>query len=155
MKKYMTKEQREKLSNRLVLNFGVLLCGALVMLYVYNFIVAGYTETVINVIGIVGIICALAAIAFFVLGKTKFPKLKNYSAIFLGAFVAALITYLPKFTFISQAHYIFTHKNAVILVFILMALYYIILSIVTGIILKTHPVAPKEKNIVHSKKRKK
>ena len=84
MTKVMTREEREKLSNRLILNFGILLCGALIMLYVYNFISAGYAIQTAYTVGIIGIISAVAAIVFFVLGKTKFPKIKNYSAIFLG-----------------------------------------------------------------------
>ena len=72
----MTKEQREKISNRLTLNFGILLCGALIMLYVYNFVVAGYVHETVNFVGIVGILSAVAAIVLFVLGKVKYRKSK-------------------------------------------------------------------------------
>lgn len=156
MTKVMTKEEREKLSNRLILNFGILLCGALIMLYVYNFVSAGYAVQTAYTVGVIGIISALAAIVFFALGKTKFPKIKNYGAIFLGMFIAALITYSPRFGFVTKLLPSFTMKTAVIAVFILMLAYFIVLSVVTAIILKTHPEAPVEKQkIQHAKKKKK
>ncbi len=155
MKNYITKEQREKLSNRVVLNFGVLLCGALVMLYVYNFLIANYTSSTLNFVGVVGIISLIATIVFFVLGKTKFPKMKNYSGIFLGAFIAALIVYASKFGFITKLIPAYTAENAVILVFILMAVYFVAFAIATAIYLKLHPEMPSEKKIQHKKKKRK
>lgn len=156
MKKVMTREEREKLSNRLILNFGILLCGALIMLYIYNFVSAGYSVPTANTVGVIGIISAVAAIVFFVLGKTKFPKIKNYSAIFLGMFIAALITYAPRFRFVTKLVPAFTMKTAVISVFVLMLAYFIVLSIVTAVILKTHPEAPVEKQkMQHAKGKKK
>lgn len=155
MKNYITKEQREKLSNRVVLNFGILLCGALVMLYVYNFLIAGYTTSTLNFVGIAGIVALVAAIVFFVLGKTKLPKMKNYSGIFLGAFIAALVVYASKFAFLTNAIPAYTAKNATILVFILMAVYFIVFAIATGIFLKLHPEMPSEKKIQHKKKKRK
>ena len=156
MTKVMTREEREKLSNRLILNFGILLCGALIMLYVYNFISAGYAIQTAYTVGIIGIISAVVAIVFFVLGKTKFPKIKNYSAIFFGMFIAALVTYAPRFGFVTKLVPAFTMKVAVVSVFILMAVYFIVLSIVTAVILKTHPEAPLEKKkIQHASKGKK
>ena len=152
----MTREEREKLSNRLILNFGILLCGALIMLYIYNFVSAGYATQTANAVGVVGILAAICAVVFFVLGKTKYPKIKNYSAIFLGMFIAALITYAPRFGFVANLFGGITMKTAVIAVFVLMLLYFIVLSVVTGIILKTHPEAPVEKQkIQHAKKKKK
>lgn len=156
MKKVMTREEREKLSNRLILNFGILLCGALIMLYVYNFVNAGYTVQTANAVGVVGIISAVAAIVFFVLGKTKFPKLKNGGAVFLGMFIAALVTYLPRFGFVTKLVPSFTMKTAVVAVFVLMLAYFVVLSVVTAVILKTHPEAPVVKQkIQHAKKKKK
>ncbi len=156
MKQYMTKEAREKISNRLTLNFGILLCGALIMLYIYNFVIAGYAHEVANVVGIVGILSAIAAAIMFILGKKNYPKVKNYSAIFLGMFVAALIVYLPKFAFMTNLLPAFTTKTAVVAVLILMLAYFIVLAIVSGIILKTHPEAPAEKKkIQHAKSKKK
>lgn len=154
MAKFMTREEREKISNRLVLNFGVLLCGALVMLYVYNFVSANYVKETMNFVGIAGILSFIAAIVFFVLGKTKMPKIKNYSAIFLGIFIAALITYAPRFGFVASLVPAFTVKVAIVSVFLLMLAYYIVLAIVCGVILKTHPEAPVEKNKVHHAKKK-
>lgn len=156
MEKFMTKEQREKISNRLTLNFGILLCGALIMLYVYNFVTAGYVHETANFLGIVGILSAVAAVVLFVLGRVKYPKIKNYSAIFLGIFIAALIVYAPRITFIANLLPAFTIKTAIIVVFLLMLAYFIVFAIVSGIILKTHPVAPVEKKkIQHSKRKKK
>lgn len=147
----MTKEERENVSNRLVLNFGILLLGALIMLYIYNFLNAGYTKQTATVVGVVGIISIIAAIVMFVVGKIKKHKILNYSAIPFGMFIAALITYFPRFNLISG----FTMKNAVILVFILMLAYFIVLTIINAIILKTHPEAPVEKKIKHAKGKKK
>ena len=70
-KTYITREQKEKISNRLVLNFGILLAGALVLLYVYNFYASGWNTQLINVLSILGIIFGVAAIAMFVLGLKK------------------------------------------------------------------------------------
>lgn len=152
----MTKEQREKISNRLTLNFGILLCGALIMLYVYNFVVAGYVHETANFVGIVGILSAIVAIALFVLGKIKYPKIKNYSAIFLGMFIAALIVYAPRIPFMANLLPTFTIKTAIIVVFLLMLAYFIVFAIVSGIMLKKHPEAPVEKKkIQHAKGKKK
>ena len=152
----MTKEQREKISNRLTLSFGILLCGALIMLYVYNFIVAGYVHETANFVGIVGILSAIVAIALFVLGKVKYPKIKKYSAIFLGMFIAALIVYAPRIPFMASLLPSFTIKTAIVVVFLLMLAYFIVFAVFTGIILKTHPLAPIEKKkIQHAKGKKK
>ncbi len=148
MEKFMTKQEREKLSNKLVLNFGILLCGALIMLYVYNFISAGYVAQTQNTLGIIAIISAVLAIVFFTVGKVKNLKIKNYSAIFLGAAIAGAVTYLPK---LIPA---FAAKTAVICVFLLMLLYFIVIAIITGITLKLHPEMPKAKKIQHAKKKK-
>ena len=154
MEKFMTKQEREKLSNKLVLNFGILLLGALVMLYVYNFISAGYVLQTQNTLGIIAIISAVLAIVFFVIGRVKNLKIKNYSAIFLGVAVAGFVTYLPKLSFVQSAIPAFTAKMAVISVFLLMLLYFIVIAIITGITLKLHPEMPKAKKIQHAKKKK-
>ena len=151
MEKFMTKQEREKLSNRLVLNFGILLCGALIMLYVYNFISAGYVSQAQNVLGVIAIISAVLAIVFFVVGKVKNLKIKNYSAIFLGAAIAGVITFLPKLSFVQNTLPALTAKAAVISVFLLMLLYFIVIAVITGITLKLHPEMPKEKKIQHAK----
>ena len=154
MKNFITKEQREKISNRVVLNFGALLCGALVMLYVYNFIIAGYSVSTVNLVGIVGIVSAVLAIVMFVLGLKKFPKIKNYSGIFLGMFIAALIVYASKFGFVTNLIPAYTAKVGVIVVFVLMAVYFIAFAVATAIYLKLHPEMPSEKKKIQHKKKK-
>ncbi len=149
MTKFMTKEQREKVSNRLILNFGILLCGALIMLYVYNFISAGYVSQTQNVLGIIAIVSAVIAIVFAVLGKVKNEKFLKAAPVFLGMFIAGAITYLPRLIPALQA------KTAVIIVFLLMLVYFIVMAIITGVILKTHPEQPKEKKAIHHAKKKK
>ena len=152
MTKFMTKQEREKVSNRLVLNFGILLGGALIMLYVWNFISAGYVRHTQNVCGIAAIIAAVLAVVLFVMGSVKKNAMKKYSAIPFGVMIAGVILYLPyllapKLTFV-------TPKNAVITVFVLMLVYFIVMAIVTGVILKKHPEAPVEKKkIQHAKKK--
>lgn len=151
MTKFMTKQEREKVSNRLVLNFGILLAGALVMLYVWNFISAGYIRQTQNVCGVTAIVAAVLAIVLFVVGSVKKNALKRYSAVPLGVMIAGVILYLPyllapKFMFV-------TPKNAVITVFSLMLVYFIVMAIVTGVILKKHPEAPRQKNVQHTKKK--
>ena len=149
MKKFMTKEQREHVSNRLILNFGILLFGALIMLYVYNFIGAGYVRQTQNVLGAIGIASAVVAIVFVVLGKLKNANFLTVVPVFLGMFIAGAITYLPRFVSNLQA------KTAVIIVFWLMLAYFIVMAVITAIILKVHPEQPKEKKVVHHAKKKK
>lgn len=147
-KKFITKEQKERVSNRLVLNFGLLLAGALVMLYVYNFVSAGYTSSVQNVLLTLGIIFGVLAVATFVLGIKKLPTLKKYAPVSLGAFIACGVVASTKF--IAT----FPIKTAVLTVFILMAVYFMVMAIYTAIYLGTHKVLVEKKKIVHKKKRK-
>ncbi len=153
MTKFMTKQEREKVSNRLVLNFGILLAGALIMLYVWNFISAGYIRQAQNVCGISAIVAAVLAIVLFVVGTVKKNAMKRYSAVALGVFIAGAIVYLPAVSSLTQKLTILTPKNAVIFVFLLMLVYFIVMAIVTGVILKKHPEAPTEKKIQHAKKK--
>lgn len=153
-KKIITKEQSERVGNRLVLNFGILLAGALILLYVYNFAAAGYPVQVKNVLGILGIVFLVFAITMIVLGFKKFPKLKNYSAIPFGAFIpCALISYFHKVPFLSNALPGFTIQNAIITTFILMAVYFVALAVYTGIYNATHTVLVEKKKIHHKKKK--
>lgn len=153
-KKFITKEQKEKVNNRLVLNFAILLAGALVMLYVYNFASAGYPMQVKSVLGVLGIVFAVIAIAMLVLGFTKIPKLKNYSAIPFGAFIpCALISYFHKIPFLTAKLPAFSIKNAVVVTLILMVVYFIALAIYTGIYSATHTVLIEKKKIQHKKKK--
>lgn len=147
-KKFITKEQKEKVSNRLVLNFGILLAGALIMLYVYNFVSAGYTSSVQNVLLTLGIIFAVLAVVTFVLGMKKLPSLKKYAPVALGAFIACGVVASTKFI------PAFPIKTAVLSVFILMAAYFIVMAIYTAIYLGTHKVIVEKKKIQHKKKRK-
>ncbi len=153
-KKIITKEQSERVSNRLVLNFGILLAGALILLYVYNFAQAGYPVQVKNVLGVLGIVFLVLAIAMLALGFKKFPKLKNYSAIPFGAFVpCALVSYFHKVPFLSKALPGFTIQNAIVTTLILMAVYFIVLAVYTGIYNATHTVLVEKKKIQHKKKK--
>lgn len=147
-KKFITKEQKEKVSNRLVLNFGILLAGALIMLYVYNFVAANYISSVQNVLLTLGIIFAVVAIATFVLGMKKLPSLKKYAPVALGAFIACGVVASTKFI------HTFPIKTAVLSVFILMVAYFIVMAIYTAIYLGTHKVIVEKKKIQHKKKRK-
>ncbi len=125
--------RREKLSNRLVLNFGVLLIAAFVLLYVYKFLQSGYVLVTINVLFVLGIIAAVGAIAFFVLGLTKFPKLKNYSAIFLGVF---LVCFVYWFATSGVSPFPTNVKWITVGVYAAMAIYFIILAIVINVQLR-------------------
>lgn len=148
-KKFITKEQREKASNRLVLNFGILLAGALILLYIYNFNSA-YPTQVRTLLGVLGIVFALLGIAMLVLGFKKDPKYKKYSAIPFGAFVpCALVSYVSKFPI-----YNYTTEKAIGISLILMLIYFVVLGIYTAIYLKTHEVLVEKKKIQHKKKRK-
>jgi len=147
-KKFITKEEREKVSNRLVLNFGILLAGALLMLYVYNFTAAGYIGQVQNVLFVLSIVFLIAAALAFILGYKKLPSLKKYRTLFLGIFVGCAIVSSTKFI---QA---FPIKASILAVFVLMAVYFIVIAIYTAIYLKTHTVIIEKKKIQHKKKRK-
>lgn len=153
-KKFITKEQSERVGNRLVLNFGILLAGALILLYVYNFAAAGYPAEVKKVLGVLGIIFLVVAVAMLVLGFKKFPKLKNYSAIPFGAFIpCALVSYFHKVPFLSNALPGFTIQNAIVVTLILMAVYFVALAVYTGIYNATHTVLIEKRKIQHKKKK--
>ena len=124
------------------------------MLYVWNFISAGYVSQAQNVCGVVAIISAVLAIVLFFVGNAKQNAMKKYSAVALVVAIAGAIIYLPRISFLAENIAILTAKNAVISVFILMAVYFVVMAIVTGVILKKHPEAPAEKKkIQHAKKK--
>ncbi|MBR5236222.1 MAG: hypothetical protein IKW06_02460 [Clostridia bacterium] len=130
----MTKEQKEKLSNRLVLNFGILLAAGLVLLYVNSalrggFRAAGITYTIML---IVAVLCVLLGIFLFVWGKKKKPAVKNYSAVCLGVFIGCAMIYFSGLNLVPA----YTKTVAVISVYIAMAVYFIVLSIITSIQLR-------------------
>ena len=153
-KTFITKEQSEKANNRLVLNFGILLAGALVLLYVFNFAQAGYPVQVKNVLGVLGIVFLVLAVAMLILGFKKWSKLKTYSAIPFAAIVpCALVSYFHKIPFLTNAFPGFTIQNAIIVTLILMAVYFVVLAVYTGIYSATHPVLVEKKKIQHKKKK--
>lgn len=142
----MTKEKKEQISNRLVLNFGILLLGALLMLYVNSSIKSIYSQIAYIVILIIGILGIAAAVALFILGRTKFPKLKNYSAVGLGVFIVSALLYLSKLNLFS-----FYSKNfAVIAVYVLMLVYFIIMAIYTAIMVRK-PIAKDPEAVAKAK----
>lgn len=147
----MTKQMKEKISNRLVLNFGVLLAFALVLLYVRSALsstIRGITYTIILVIGI---LCIIGSIVMFILGKKNGnERLKNNSAIPFGTFIGCVALYLAKLNLIPG----YTWNKAILTVYILMAVYFIVMAIITAVLLKKPTVKETDKKIVHKKKRK-
>ena len=152
-KKFITKEQKEKVGNRLILNFAILLSGALLLLYVFNFNM-GYPTQVKSVLGVLGIVFAVVGIAMLVFGFVKKnTKLKRYSSIFFGAFIpCALVSYVSKLPLVANSNY--TTKTAVGISLILMVVYFVVLAIYTAVYLHTHPVLIEKKKIHHKKKKK-
>ncbi len=148
----MTKEKKEKLSNRLVLNFGILLAAALVLLYVNTALRNGGSARSIayQVVLIIGLVGAAMAIFLFVWGKLKKPAVKNYSAVGLGVFIGSAMIYLAKLNLIPK----YNNVKAVIAVYIAMAAYFVVIATVTAIQLRKPVIKPENKKIVHSKKRK-
>ena len=151
-KKFITKEQKEKVGNRLILNFAILLSGALLLLYVFNFNM-GYPTQVKSVLGVLGIVFAVVGIAMLVFGfAKKNSKLKRYSSIFFGAFIpCALVSYVSKLPLAINSNY--TTKTAVGISLILMLVYFVVLAIYTAVYLHTHPVLIEKKKIHHKKKK--
>ncbi len=148
----MTKEKREQLSNRLVLNFGILLTASLVLLYLNSALRSGIkaSNAAFAVILIVGIISLVLGVFLFVYGKTKKPAVTNYSAICLGTLIGSALLYLVKLNWIPA----YTNAKAVITVYIAMAVYFIVLTIITATQLKKPLVKSDAEKIVHSKKKK-
>ncbi len=154
----MTKKQKEKLSNRLVLNFGILLAAALVLLYVNTaFLSSGLAiRSAYTAMLVVAILSAVLGIFMFVFGLMKKSRLKNYSAICLGTFLASALIYSTKLGFISN----FSAISAIKLVYILMAVYFIVMAIITWILISRPTVKTeaemleKQKRYGHSKKNK-
>lgn len=148
----MTRKQKEQLSNRLVLNFGILLAAGLVLLYVNSALRSGIriSNPTYLVIMILGIITLALGIYVLVLGKTKKPRITNYCAIFFGVAIGCAVLYISKFNWIPGID----RMNAVIPVYILMAVYFIVLSIVTAIQLRKPLVKSESEKIQHKKKKK-
>lgn len=151
MAKVMTKERKEQLSNRLVLNFGILLGAALIMLYVFNALRSSFANTTFLVLLVLGIVGVVGAVVFFVLGKLKYPKMKNYSAVFLGVAIGCALLYLSKFSFIPY----YSKTVAVVTVYIAMAVYFIVLAIITSVQLRKPVVEEKAAQELDSRRRRK
>lgn len=128
----MTKEKKEQLSNRLVLNFGILLVGALLMLYVNSSIKSIYSQIAYIVILVLGILGIASTVALYILGKKKNSKMKNYSAVGLGVFIVSALIYLSKLNLIS----FYSKSFAVVTVYLLMLVYFIIMAVYTGIMIR-------------------
>lgn len=144
----MTKEKREQISNRLVLNFGVLLAGALVLLYVRSALSTVYASTIYSIIFYVGVLALILSVVFFILGKKKGTKLKNYSGVPFGVFVATIVLYISRDGVIKGYRW----EEAVSFLYILMAVYFIVMSVITSVLLRK-PVI-KENAAKPAKKRK-
>jgi len=147
----MTREKKEQLSNRLVINFGVLLTAGLVLLYVNSALRSGYTARNIAywVILFAGILAAAFAVFCLIYGKKK-PVIKNYGAVGLGIFIGCAALYISKFGIIPG----YTNVRAVIGLYVAMAVYFIVMAIITGIQLRKPVVKKESEKIVHSKKKK-
>ena len=147
----MTKVMKEKLSNRLVTNFGILLAAGLVLLYVNSALRSGASARNIAywVILVVGILAAALTVFLFTYGKKK-PAIKNYSAVGLGVFIGCMALYLSKFGIIPG----YTNVRVVIGLYIAMAVYFIVLAVITGIQLRKPTIKKESEKIVHSKKKK-
>ncbi len=147
----MTRERKEQLSNRLVLNFGILLVAAVVLLYVNTALRnASSRELTYLIVLIAGIVSAVLAVFLFVWGKMNKPAVKNYSAVALGVFVGCAILYGSKVVSFP----LYNHVNAVIAVYLAMAVYFIVMAIITAVMLRKPLVKDPSKKIVHAKKRK-
>ncbi len=144
----MTKEQREKISNRLVLNFGILLAGAFILLYVNSALQSNSKATTFmyNALPYVAILSIILGLVIFFWGKIKKNNIKNYSAVCLGTLIASFILYMPKFGWIPN----FTSSKAVITVYIAMAVYFVVMAIITAVLLRK----PLVKTPVHHTKKK-
>lgn len=127
----MTKEMKEQISNRLVLNFGVLLAAALVLLYVRSALSSSIANVTYIILLIIGILCLAGSVVMFVLGKKNGTKLKNYSAIPFGTFIGCAVLYSAKLGFIPG----FGWSKAVVTVYILMAVYFVVMAIITAVLL--------------------
>lgn len=148
----MTRERKEQLSNRLVLNFGVLLVAAVILLYVNTALRNPSSKNLAYlIIMITGFVSAASAIFLFVWGKIKKNAAKNYSAIGVGVWAGCVMLYASK---LISWFPNYTSVKAVIAVYIAMAIYFIVLAIVTAIMLRKPLIKDESKKIVHAKKRK-
>lgn len=148
----MTRERKEQLSNRLVLNFGVLLIAAVALLYVNTALRNGGGSRLLayKFILVIGVISAILAVGLFVWGTIKKNSAKNYSAIGLGVWVGCVMLYASKLiTWFPK----YTPVKAVTAVYLAMAVYFIVFAIITAVLLRKPVIKPEHAKIVHSKKK--
>ncbi len=134
----MTREEKERISNRLVMNFGILLLAALVLLYVRSALSSSFSGITYTIILIVGIACLLASIVMFVLGKKNSSKIKNYSAIPFGVFVGSMVLYAAKLNIIP----LYRWNTAVATLYLLMLIYFTVMAVITAIQLRKPLIKP-------------
>ncbi len=149
----MTREKKEQLSNRLVLNFSILLGAGLVLLYVNSGLRSGgnVAKNVYGAILGVGIISIIVGIFLLVWGKLRKPAVVNYSFICLGTLIGSAVLYLSKYSLIPG----YNNIKAVILVYLAMVVYFVVLAIITSIQMAKPIIKSDAEKIVHGKKKKK
>ena len=148
----MTKERKEQLSNRLVVNFAFLLLASMIMLYVRGGIMSSKPSVAYIVVLILGVLGLCSFVALFILGKLKKPALKNYSTVGLAAFIIAVLVYLSKFTLFG----FYSKSVAVTTVYLAMLIYFIVMAIYTFIQLRKPLVKePSKESLKKSKKKRK
>ena len=135
----MTKEMKEKVSNRLVLKFGVLLGAALVLLYVRSALSSSIRGITYTILLVLGILCLIGAGVMFFLGKKNGTNHKNYSAIPLGVAIGSVVLYLSNNIIPG-----YTWKTAVVVLYLLMLVYFIVMAIYTAILLKKPTIKPQD-----------
>lgn len=129
-RKKLEARRKERISNRLVMNFAILLLAAFALLYLYKFLISGYNLITIKVLLVIWIASAAGAVAFFVLGLVKWPKIKNYSAIFLGVF---LVSFVFWFATSGVSPFPTNVKYLTVGTYAAMAVYFIVLAIISSI----------------------
>lgn len=144
----MTKEEKQKVSNRLVINFGMLLFGAFMLLYVRNALMGIYRGVTFTILLVLGVLCLLGSAIMFFMGKKGNEKLKNFSAMPFGVFAICIILYFSSLELVVP----FTWQRALALVYILMAVYFIIISIFTYILLRKPTIKPVEEREILRRK---
>lgn len=146
----MTKENKERLSNRLVLNFGILLAAGLVLLYVNTALRSGgnamnWAYLFLLITGILSIVLGLFLLIW---GKLKKPAVKNYSAVCLGTLIGSAAIYITKFGFIPG----YDKVKAVICVYIAMAIYFVVMAVITAVLLHKPTIKSEAELVARQKK---
>ena len=102
-KKYegMSRQEREeKITNRVLINFGYVLAGYVVLyfLYLYAYGQFGHAGSYVYVMLGIMIACILGAGTLYFLAAKKNPKHKNYAHMLVGLAVTALYLNIPFYT---------------------------------------------------------